>query len=466
MRTMPGIVAYGSYVPYHRLRRSDLASALGSPDDGGMRAVAAYDEDTTTMGVEAARAACASGAQPSGVYLATSAPVYADKTNATAIHAALDWQRSGFAVDLAGSVRGAVGALRTAAALGGMAVLSDMRTGRPGSADERTGGDGAAAFVFGDGEPLAEILAEASVTAEFLDRWRAPGALASDRWEERFGLEAYTPLIAEATAAALDRAGLKQTDHVLVSSPHLRAAAAATRRLTAKLPEQPLGVGYCGAADPGLRLAAVLDRARPGETILLAVAADGCDAQVLRVGAAIDGYRSAQHRGAAAGHGGPRDENPDGSRQIAYTTYLTWRGLLEREPPRRPDPGRPAAPPSHRSRAWKFAFVGSACEACGRVHAPPRRVCVCCGSVDRMRPAPLAGRSGSIVTYTIDRLAFSPSPPLIEAVVDFDGGGRCTLEVTDAGPEQVSVGAPVKLTFRRLYTVGGVHNYFWKVRPG
>ncbi|MBA2765252.1 MAG: hydroxymethylglutaryl-CoA synthase, partial [Thermoleophilaceae bacterium] len=39
-----------------------------------------------------------------------------------------------------------------------------------------------------------------------------------------------------------------------------------------------------------------------------------------------------------------------------------------------------------------------------------------------------------------------------------------TLEVTDAIPEDVEIGTRLELTFRRLYTVGGVHNYFWKAR--
>jgi len=72
---------------------------------------------------------------------------------------------------------------------------------------------------------------------------------------------------------------------------------------------------------------------------------------------------------------------------------------------------------------------------------------------------------GTVATYTVDRLAFSPSPPMIDVVVDFDGGGRYTLEMTDASPDEVEIGTRVETTFRRLYTSGGVHNYFWKVRP-
>lgn len=70
--------------------------------------------------------------------------------------------------------------------------------------------------------------------------------------------------------------------------------------------------------------------------------------------------------------------------------------------------------------------------------------------------------AGRIVTYTVDRLAFSPSPPMVQAVVDVDGGGRCTLEVADARPDELSVGARVHFEFRRLFTADDVHDYFWK----
>ncbi|HEY3483985.1 MAG TPA: OB-fold domain-containing protein [Ilumatobacteraceae bacterium] len=50
-------------------------------------------------------------------------------------------------------------------------------------------------------------------------------------------------------------------------------------------------------------------------------------------------------------------------------------------------------------------------------------------------------------------------------MVDFDGGGRYQCEVTDVVPDDVRIGTKVEPTFRRLYTAGGIHDYFWKVRP-
>ena len=81
------------------------------------------------------------------------------------------------------------------------------------------------------------------------------------------------------------------------------------------------------------------------------------------------------------------------------------------------------------------------------------------------RPAPMADVQGTIVTFTVDRLAFSPSPPVVFAVVDFDGGGRLPVELTDVDAGSVAIGDRVEMTFRRLFTVDGIHNYFWKARP-
>src|SRR2546428_12169557 len=90
---LAGIVAYGAYVPYHRLKRSEIAAVLGDGGGKGTRAVASYDEDATSMGVEAARVAlrqAAAGASsslpvPERILFATANPPYLDKTHAAVI---------------------------------------------------------------------------------------------------------------------------------------------------------------------------------------------------------------------------------------------------------------------------------------------------------------------------------------------------------------------------------------------
>jgi hydroxymethylglutaryl-CoA synthase len=441
--------------------------------------VASFDEDSTTLGVAAARAALSvlPGVPPRDLYFATTSPAYLDKTNAAAVHTALGLGGEGFAADLAGSARSGMAALVSAAGLGGIAVLADVRTGQPGSADERGGGDAAAAFVFGAGRDvsgasdasdardagdggdgaegaIAQVIGRASRTAEVLDRWRAPDQAFAQVWEERFGYEQYAPLIRATAAAALADAGLDRADLVVLVSPNSAIQKRGKSLVTGVVSTIFSPVGHAGAADAGVALAAVLDQAEPGQTILVISAADGCDALVLRTTELLPSRRQLVAVDAQLKAGLP----------VPYARYLTWRGLLDREPPRRPEPDRPAAPPSARAGEWKFSFSGSQCIQCGFVHLPPARVCHHCGTVDQMTETRLASTMGTVATFTVDRLAFSPSPPLVDAVINFDGGGRYALEVADADPDRLAVGSRVELVFRRLFTAGGVHNYFWKAR--
>lgn len=468
---MGGVVAYGAYVPYHRLDRAEIANVLGSGGGAGTRAVASYDEDTTSMGVEAGRTTLA-GLADRGVvrqlFFATATPPYLDKTNATAIHAALDLDERALAVDMAGAVRSGVGALVAGAQapLPTMAVLSDIRTGMPGGADERDGGDGAAAFVFGGGDSsvpvLAEVVAHGAATGEFLQRWRLPGAAASRVWEERFGADAYAPLVDAAFADAFKQAGVtpEQVDHLVVAGLQARAARQAAKasgvRAEAVADDRTGQLGNAGTAQPGVLLADVLDRAEPGQLIAVAVLADGVSVLVLRATEALPTRRAVRPVAAqvAAGNDG-----------LPYATFLTWRGFLDREPPRRPDPAPPYAPPAWRREDWKFAFVASRCTSCGTRHLPPARVCLACHAVDEMAREPLSGVPATVATYTVDRLAYTPSPPVLVVVADFDGGGRFRCQLTDAAEDEIAIGDRVEMTFRRLVTAQGVHNYFWKVRP-
>jgi 3-hydroxy-3-methylglutaryl CoA synthase/uncharacterized OB-fold protein len=462
---MPGIVSYGAYVPYWRMPRAAVAAALGTTGGKGTRAVASYDEDTTSLGVEAGRVALRSapdGVVPNEVLFTTTAPGYLDKTNANAVHAALALPSSAGAYDVLGAVRSNVVACSAAARSGGLAVLSDIRTGLPGGADEVGGGDAAAALLFGDGpNVLAETVGGGSATGEFLDRWRVPGDGHSRQWEERFGEHAYLPLADEAVAAALKSAGLgaAELDHVIVTGLPARAVGALKRSLGAR-PEALTDdltavIGNTGTAHAALLLTDVLDRAEAEQTIAVVQLADGCDVWILRTTAALAGYRSAS----------PVREQIDATRDdLPYATFLTWRGQLRREPPRRPEPDRPAAPPSLRGNAWKYGLFGSRDEG-GFVHLPPSRVSMESGAIDQMTMIRMADVPATIATYTVDRLAYSLSPPVVAAVIDFDGGGRFQCELTDVDPAAVQIGDRVEMTFRRLYTEDGVHNYFWKARP-
>ena len=84
------ITGYSVYVPQGRLQRGAIAESLGSRAGKGTRSVASFDEDSTSMAVEAARPLVrGSGIEIDSVVFSTTSPAYADKTNASTIHAAL-----------------------------------------------------------------------------------------------------------------------------------------------------------------------------------------------------------------------------------------------------------------------------------------------------------------------------------------------------------------------------------------
>jgi hydroxymethylglutaryl-CoA synthase len=393
------------------------------------------------MGVEAARRALVGiPRQPRSLWFATAAPTYLDKTNAAGIHAALRLERDAAAYDALGSMRSAFGAF--AAGLAGTApalvVTSDLRYGLPGGPEESTAGDAAAAVLVGDdstGPVLAEVLAHTSLTEEFVERWREPGRATSQVWEERFGETRYVPLAAEALKALLERAGLDTSDvsALAVAGLHERACAAAAKHsgVPAERVVDRLGsvIGNVGAAQPLLLLAAALEAARPGDVIVLVGLADGADGIALRVTDAINDYRPACTVRSQIAGGAP----------MGYGQYLSWRGLLTLEPPRRPEPARPSSSAAARNREWKFGLVGPA--------------------------GLLADQRGTVATYTVDRLVYSPSPPVVFAVVDFDDGTRLPVELTDVDADEITIGTRVEMTFRRLFVADGIANYFWKARP-
>jgi 3-hydroxy-3-methylglutaryl CoA synthase len=438
---MRGIAAAAAYVPRHRLDRSSIAAVFGTGGGRGTRAVASYDEDTTTLGVEAARLlrrGCT--VEPAALWFATADPTYLEKTNACAVHAALRLDGSIPALDVGGAVRSGLGALLSAlhSTVPTLVVAADRRGGLPTSADESTGGDGAAALLVADeadAPVLAEVLATGSATREVIDRWRTPGEPRTRQWEERLGEGVYLDLGRQAWDIALKGAGLTadDIDHVVVAGPHARACGSVARALGtrsgANVDDLASTVGSTGTAHAAILLVSVLEAAAPDQTIAVVGLADGADVVVLRTTEAIATHTPAR----------PVAEQLAAGLDLPYGRFLAWRGMVTPEPPRRPEPARVSASAAARNEEWKYGFV-----------------------VDG---ASLADATGTIVTFTIDRMAWSPSPPVVFAVVDLDDGRRVPLELTDVDAGALAIGDHVEMTFRRLSSADGIHNYFWKARP-
>lgn len=468
---MAGITSYGAYIPFNRLDRRRLQEAFGEPVLPGEKAVANFDEDGVSMAASAALD-CLTGKDPgeiAAVYFATTTAPYREKQSSTTIAAAVDARADVRTADFAGSLRAGSAALLSgidAAGAGSGPVLAAVGDCRPGFVQgqlEQLAGDAAAAFILGDKDVIAEMEASFSLSADMISTWRGADDRFVRSWEERFYItEGYQKGVYTAAESVMKKAGLQAKDIakavIYPPSPRYQAAVAAALGFEKGQVQDGLfgSVGIAGAAHAPLMLVAALEEAKPGDRILFATFGEGSDAIIFKVTGAIS---ELPPRRGVKGH--------LASKKVAinYQTYLKWRNIVPVEPPRRPDPARPSVPAMWRGVRQNLSFYGSICRKCGTPQYPRQRVCVKCQAKDEMDLYKFAGRTGKIATYTVDYLTFSPDPPTVFAVVDFDGGGRMLCELTDCDLSRIDIGMEVEMSFRRLFEAGGINTYFWKARP-
>ena len=298
---MIGIKSYGAYIPFNRLTRKCIGEAYGKKAGPGERSVANYDEDSITMAVAAALD-CTRGYDTKkieAVYFASTTAPYDEKQCAAVLAGALDMRKDVRSADFAGTLRAGSSALLAAAdaAANGMETIigvADCRLGAADGANELNFGDGAAAFLVGSTDVIAEITASASISSDFHDLWRDKDNKFVRLWEDRFAIEEfYSKVVPQAARAVMEKAQMTPADFskVVVYAHVPRYQADIARKLGFK-PEQIqdgnyVMVGNTGAACAPMMLAGALETAVPGDKILYLGYGEGCDAIVFTVSDAI-----------------------------------------------------------------------------------------------------------------------------------------------------------------------------------
>ena len=69
------------------------------------------------------------------------------------------------------------------------------------------------------------------------------------------------------------------------------------------------------------------------------------------------------------------------------------------------------------------------------------------------------------MSWRFDEHDAGPERQILLVINDVVPGGRFRCEMTDVDPDAVAIGDRVEMTFRKISTVAGVHNYFWKAKP-
>jgi 3-hydroxy-3-methylglutaryl CoA synthase len=478
-----GIVSYGVHIPRLRLQRESIARHIGWLVPGvaglaqGEKAIANWDEDSLTMAVSAARD-CLIGMERSSIdalYLASTTLPFADRLNAGIVATALNLGEELLAADFTSTQKAATTALATAldVAAGGsrrtvLVVASDQREARAGSPYEMLLGDGAAALLVGDEDVIAELEASYSVSHDFVDHYRGAERRFDYTWEERWVREeGYAKIIPQAVNGLLTKVGLglddvdrlvfptiNRRDHALVA----RALGVAPERVADNL---QLVCGETGAAHPLVMLVAALEQAEPGDRIVVASFGQGSDALSFRI---TERVRDLAPRSGVSGSLAAKAVTDN------YVKYLRFRELLTTETGLRAEaPTQTALTALWRNRKTVLGLVGGKCRVCGTPQFPKQDVCVnpTCAAVNSQDDYEFADVPARVKSFTGDALAVSPDPPAIYGMIEFEGGGRFIADFTDCTLEDVSVGLPVKMAFRKhaVDRERGFTGYFWKAVP-
>jgi 3-hydroxy-3-methylglutaryl CoA synthase len=468
---MAGIVSYGAYVPPTRLAFSTIAGRPQKGDEASPeRSVAWNDEDAVTMAVSAG-VNCLRGfdrESVDAVYFASTTYAFREKQAAALIAKALDLRRDVATADHAGSLRAGTAALRAAfdAVTAGSArrvlvIASDCRLGAPGSGQERSFGDGAAAFLVGDAGAIATFEASHAIADELVDVWRAEGDRFVHAWEERFVLqEGYTPNLIEALQGFFAKSGTTAADFArfVLYAPDDKSGAGVARACKldrARVQDGLFGrLGNAGCAYAPLLLSSALESARAGERILVANYGDGAEVLAFRT---TDAIGKLEPRRGVAWHLARR-------RPVkSYDRYLAARSLQSREYEAPRDAGL-SATIHFREREEDVALKGQRCTKCGAVQFPLQRVCESCFAKDAFELVRLSDKTGRVVTYTFDFFFPTPDPPTIVTITEIEGA-RVHLQLVNTTPQETRIGLPVEFSFRRIHEVGGRPNYYWKAQP-
>lgn len=127
-----------------------------------------------------------------------------------------------------------------------------------------------------------------------------------------------------------------------------------------------------------------------------------------------------------------------------------------------------ASPNYWRAMPQRYRYEAAKCKKCGKIFFPPRLVCNQCKS--REFETIQLSREGKVLTYTVIRVApsqFVDQAPYPIAVVELKDGVRLLTQITDCNVDDIKIGMPVKLEFRKVSDDGeaGIINYGYKAIP-
>ncbi|MDR3063786.1 MAG: hydroxymethylglutaryl-CoA synthase [Methanobrevibacter sp.] len=290
---MAGIVGYGAYVPSYRIKVEEIAKVWGDDPNALKRglivnekSVPGSDEDTATISVEAARYALKrSQIDPQNIgaiYVGSESHPYAVKPTATIVSEAVQASPILTAADLEFACKAGTAGMQIVNGMVdsgmieyGLAIGADTSQGAPGDALEYTASAGGAAYIIGKGDVLADIEYTCSFTTDTPDFYRREGMAYPSHGGRFTGEPAFFKHVQGAANLLFEKTGTSASDydygvfHQPNGKFYLKVAKKLgfnTEQTSDGLLTPHIGNTYSGATPLGL--AAVLDKANPGDKIM------------------------------------------------------------------------------------------------------------------------------------------------------------------------------------------------------
>jgi hydroxymethylglutaryl-CoA synthase len=337
-----GIIGYGVYIPRYRLEQKEAAMPWGSWAPGE-KAVCGADEDVITMAAEAMdNAINHAGIDPQqigAIHIGTAsspyieqyiAPILAETLGLHPETTMLDY--SGSLNSLANALLGCLDAIAAKRIKYGIVIGSENRDTAPGAEGDATFGAGAIAMVIGTGGTIADFEGVHTHSTLFLDRWHG----VKDSWvsnfnDYRFDREyGYQHHITEACKGLIAKLESKSEDYkyAVFPQPDDRISSLPAKDLSIQkeqiAPAIASILGDLGSCSVFISLAGVLDKAKPGEKILLASYGSGAsNAMSLVVRNQISRKRKSII---------PLERYVNRKQYITYTSYMRVREHVKRAP--------------------------------------------------------------------------------------------------------------------------------------
>ena len=290
-----GILGYGLYLPYYRIKISEIALIWGkNPGDIerslgiSEKTVASFDEDAVTMAYQASLMALAradiSANSIEAVMVGSESHPYAVNPTSTILGEFLGVKNAYLATDLEFACKAGTTAMISLSGLisgrmisTALAVGSDCAQAKPHDILEYTASSGAAAFILGRKEKsIAEILAVTSYSSDTPDFWRRDGVRFPTHGGRFTGEPAYFSHVESCGKALLHKSGFKPANFrfCVLHMPNGKFPQRAARKLGVTDEQLKLGlvveeIGNPYSASSLIGLCRVLDRAKRGERILV-----------------------------------------------------------------------------------------------------------------------------------------------------------------------------------------------------